>query len=170
MPQANTCSYDTQMRRQEDGAERAPSYCLKCDRKRQITGLLETVRVRVGREARQVVDAQLLELYDHGAQVGAQDLRVRLLLQVLLEAGLRVQPEALARLRAPRAARALVRAGLRARPGPASHAARARLHFPQRSVRTVHAWLTYLVKNKQSSLNTTSRMCVQCSRLQARRC
>ncbi len=36
-------------------------------------------------QAYQIVNAQLLELQHHGAQVGAQDLRVRLLLQVLLE-------------------------------------------------------------------------------------
>ena len=60
----------------------------------------------------QVVDAELLQLQHDGAQVGAQDLRVRLLLQVLLEGRLRVQPEALARPRPPGAPGPLVRARL----------------------------------------------------------
>ena len=51
--------------------------------------------------AHQIVDAQLLQLQHHRAQVGAQDLWVRLLLQVLLEAGLGVEAEALAWPRAP---------------------------------------------------------------------
>ena len=67
---------------------------------------------RGGARAHQVVDAQLFELQHDGAQVGAQDLGVGLLLQVLLEGVLRVQPEALARLRAPGAPGPLVRARL----------------------------------------------------------
>jgi hypothetical protein len=62
----------------------------------------------------QVIDAQLLELQHHVAQVAAQDLGVGLLLQVGLEAGLGVQPEALAGPRAPCTAAALVRRRLQA--------------------------------------------------------
>ena len=60
----------------------------------------------------EVIDAHLLELQHDGAQIGAQDLGVRLLLEALPEGGLRVEAEALARLRASGAHRPLVRAGL----------------------------------------------------------
>ncbi len=41
----------------------------------------------------EVVDSQLLELQHNGAQVGAQDLGVRVLLHLVLVRFLRVQPE-----------------------------------------------------------------------------
>ncbi len=63
-------------------------------------------------QTHEVVDAELFQLQHHGSQVGAQDLRVRLLLQVLVERRLRVQAEALAGLRAAGATSALVRARL----------------------------------------------------------
>ena len=69
-----------------------------------------------GQEAHEVVDAELLQLQHDGAQVGAQDLRVGLLLQVPAEGRLRVQPEALPGLRAPGAPRPLVSARLRSWP------------------------------------------------------
>lgn len=56
----------------------------------------------------QVINPQLLQLQHHGAQVGAKNLRVCLLLQVLAEGLLRVQPEALARPCTPRTPRPLV--------------------------------------------------------------
>ena len=64
-------------------------------------------------EAYKVVNAKLLQLQHDGAQVGAQDLRIGLLLQVPAEGRLCVQPEALPRLRAPGTPCPLVRARLR---------------------------------------------------------
>jgi hypothetical protein len=43
--------------------------------------------------AYQVINAQLLQLQHHIAEVASQDLRVGLLLQIRLEGGFRVQPE-----------------------------------------------------------------------------
>mmetsp|Transcript_5353 Transcript_5353/g.18121 ORF Transcript_5353/g.18121 Transcript_5353/m.18121 type:complete len:398 (-) Transcript_5353:100-1293(-) len=63
-------------------------------------------------EVHEVVDAELLELEHHGGEVGAQDLGVSLVDELLLEGPLRVEAEALAGARAARAARALVRGGL----------------------------------------------------------
>mmetsp|Transcript_14985 Transcript_14985/g.34329 ORF Transcript_14985/g.34329 Transcript_14985/m.34329 type:complete len:504 (+) Transcript_14985:753-2264(+) len=60
----------------------------------------------------EVLNAELLQLQHHGAQVRAQDLGVRLFHQLLLVRLLRVQPEALARLGAACPARALVSRGL----------------------------------------------------------
>ena len=60
-----------------------------------------TTRGSCSAEAYQVINAQLLELQHHRAQVGPQDLWVGLLLQVPAKGGLGVQPEALPRLRAP---------------------------------------------------------------------
>ncbi len=49
--------------------------------------------------AYQIVNAQLFELEDHAAKVRPQNLGVGLLLEILLEGGFCVQPEALAWLR-----------------------------------------------------------------------
>ena len=62
--------------------------------------------------ADQVINAKLLQLQHDRTQVGTQNLRVGLLLQVLLEGGLCVQPEALARLRTPGTPCSLVGTGL----------------------------------------------------------
>ena len=64
-------------------------------------------------EAYKVVNAKLLQLQHDGAQVGAQNLRIGLLLQVPAEGRLCVQPEALPRLGAPGAPCPLVSARLR---------------------------------------------------------
>ena len=63
-------------------------------------------------EVDEVVDAELLQLEDDGAEVGAEYLRVGLLLHLLPERLLGVEPEALAGLRAAGAARPLLRARL----------------------------------------------------------
>ena len=63
----------------------------------------------------QVIDTQLLELQHHAAQVGPQDFRVGLLLQVFLEAGLCVQAETLAGLRTPGTSCPLMSASLQQR-------------------------------------------------------
>ena len=60
----------------------------------------------------QIVDPQLLQLQNDGAQIGPKDLGVGLLLQVLLEARLGVQAEALPRLCTPCSPRSLMRRGL----------------------------------------------------------
>ena len=66
-------------------------------------------------EAYQVINTQLLELQDHRAQVGSQDLWVGLLLQIPAKGGLCVQPEAFSRLRAPSTASSLMGTCLRSR-------------------------------------------------------
>ena len=62
--------------------------------------------------AYQVINAQLFQLQHNRAQVGPQDLWVGLLLKVLFEGGLSIQPEALARLCTPSTPSPLVSAGL----------------------------------------------------------
>ena len=62
--------------------------------------------------AYQVINAQLFQLQHNRAQVRPQDLWVSLLLQVLLEGGLSIQPEALARLCTPGTPSPLMSAGL----------------------------------------------------------
>mmetsp|Transcript_15069 Transcript_15069/g.63555 ORF Transcript_15069/g.63555 Transcript_15069/m.63555 type:complete len:372 (+) Transcript_15069:2103-3218(+) len=85
----------------------------------QVVEQLQRAHQRLGRgrvhevEVHQVVDAELLQLEHHRSQVRAENLRVRLLLQVLLERRLRVQAETLPRPCAPRATGALVRGGAR---------------------------------------------------------
>mmetsp|Transcript_80034 Transcript_80034/g.214217 ORF Transcript_80034/g.214217 Transcript_80034/m.214217 type:complete len:283 (-) Transcript_80034:1008-1856(-) len=80
----------------------------------EVVEELEGAHERLGRggvhevEVHQVVDAQLLEGEHHRPQVGPQHLGVGLLLQLLLEGLLRVEPEALAGPRASRTPRALV--------------------------------------------------------------
>ena len=64
-------------------------------------------------EAYKVINAKLLQLQHNRAQVGAQDLRVGLLLQVPAKGRFCVQPEALSRLRAPGASCPLMSARLR---------------------------------------------------------
>ncbi len=58
--------------------------------------------------AYQVINAQLLELQHDRAQVGSKDLWVGLLLQVLFEGALGVQPEALTGLSTPSTACSLM--------------------------------------------------------------
>ena len=65
-----------------------------------------------GAAAHQVINAQLFELEHHRAQVGSQNLGVGLLLQVLLEGGFSIEPEAFARLCAPSSPCPLMRTGL----------------------------------------------------------
>lgn len=70
----------------------------------EVVELLEGAHHGLGRggvheiKVDEVLDAELLELQDRVGEVGAQDLRVRLLNELLLEGLLRVQPEALSRL------------------------------------------------------------------------
>ncbi len=81
----------------------------------QVIEELEGAHQRFGRrrvhevKVRQVVDAQLLQVEHHRAQVGAQDFRVRVVLHLPLKRLLRVQSKALARPRSPGAAGALLR-------------------------------------------------------------
>ena len=62
--------------------------------------------------AYQVINAQLFQLQHNRAQVGPQDLWVGLLLKVLLEGRLSIQPEALARLCTPGTPSSLMSTGL----------------------------------------------------------
>ena len=71
--------------------------------------------MQVAGAADQVINAKLLQLQHDRAKVGSQDLGVGLLLQVLLEGGLCVQPEALARLRTASTPCSLVGTGLQGR-------------------------------------------------------
>lgn len=79
----------------------------------------------------QVINAQLLQLQHHRAQVGPQDFRVRVLLHLRRVRFLRVQAEALARPRAPGSTRPLLSAGL----GDGCH--QEGLHS---DTRVVHLW------------------------------
>ena len=73
----------------------------------QLTRRIHEIKVN------QIVDAQLLQLQHNRAEIRAQNLRIRVLLHLAPERPLRVQAEALSRLGAARAARALLRARLR---------------------------------------------------------
>ena len=70
-------------------------------------------QIRSNKRAHQVIDAELLQLQHNRAQIGAQDLWVGLLLQVLPKGRLCVQPEALSWPCAPCTPRPLMRACLR---------------------------------------------------------
>lgn len=80
----------------------------------EVVEHLQRAHERLGRwgvhevKVHEVVDPELFQLEHHRAEVRSEDLRVRLVLQVLVEAVLRVQPEALAWPRSPRTARTLV--------------------------------------------------------------
>jgi hypothetical protein len=83
----------------------------------EIVERLERAHHRLGRrrvhevKVHEVVDAQLLQLQHDGGEVGAQNLRVRLRDQLLLERLLGVEAKALAGPRATGATGALLRAG-----------------------------------------------------------